>query len=274
MIEANGLPDHATGRFPNAGNPNRIRAQSYRFTVPLRPQPASQPTPLRMQAFGIALNGVVFDPGAAEWYDRERQWQYEPLNGGVDLGIDDHHAHVQPTGAYHYHGLPVGLIQTRSGGRPAMVLLGWAADGFPIYGPWDHQQPGAPASPLVRLRSSYRLKAGDRPAGAPPGAHDGTFVADHEYVAGSGDLDECNGRWGPTPEFPDGIYHYHLTADFPFIPRQFRGTPDPSFERHGPPGGGPPPGGRPPHPGGLLELGPPPEFGPPRRPRPPRARRD
>ena len=27
------------------------------------------------------------------------------------------------------------------------------------------------------------------------------------------DLDECGGHFGPTPEFPDGIYHYHLTAD-------------------------------------------------------------
>jgi hypothetical protein len=30
------------------------------------------------------------------------------------------------------------------------------------------------------------------------------------------DLDECNGHFGPTPEFPDGIYHYHLTHTPPY----------------------------------------------------------
>jgi YHYH protein len=77
-------------------------------------------------------------------------------------------------------------------------------------------------------------------------------------VKGAGDLDECNGRVGVTPEFPGGTYHYYLTSDFPFIPRLYRGTPDSSFERHGPPGGpngGRPGGGRPP--GGPG--GPPPE---------------
>ncbi|MFK7778874.1 MAG: YHYH protein, partial [Gimesia sp.] len=49
-------------------------------------------------------------------------------------------------------------------------------------------------------------------------------------------------------EFPDGTYHYYLTEDFPFIPRNYRGTPDSSFQKRGPgtrqrpPG--PPPGGR------------------------------
>jgi hypothetical protein len=61
-------------------------------------------------------------------------------------------------------------------------------------------------------------------------------------VAGSGDLDECNGRTGPTPEFPGGTYHYVLTDDFPFVPRLWRGTPDGSFLRR--PGAGPGPGGK------------------------------
>jgi hypothetical protein len=30
------------------------------------------------------------------------------------------------------------------------------------------------------------------------------------------DLDECRGRVGATPEFPDGVYHYHLTTTFPY----------------------------------------------------------
>ena len=82
----------------------------------------------------------------------------------------------------------------------------------------------------------------------PGGTFDGTFVDDYEYIAGSGDLDECNGREGVTPEYPEGTYYYVLTDTFPFIPRSYRGTPDRSFERRGAPPGGrrpPPPRRRP-----------------------------
>ena len=34
-----------------------------------------------------------------------------------------------------------------------------------------------------------------------------------------------------TPEFPKGTYYYVLTEEFPFIPRKFKGTPDPSFSK-------------------------------------------
>jgi len=232
LIRANGLPDHATGAFPNRGNPNRIRAQEYAFRVPANPKPAEKPMPLGMNPFGVAVNGVVFDPGAAEWWrdDRASGWQYEALSGARELGVDANHAHVQPDGAYHYHGLPTGLIEKLTGGKPQVILLGWAADGFPIYGPWGYSAPDDTNSPIVRLKSSYRLKPGER-AGGPGGKHDGSFVADYEFVKGAGHLDECNGRFGVTPEFPQGTYYYVLTDNFPFIPRMLKGSPDASFLR-------------------------------------------
>ncbi|MFO1162141.1 MAG: YHYH protein [Reyranellaceae bacterium] len=55
----------------------------------------------------------------------------EALSGARPLGIDQNKAHVQPDGSYHYHGLPTGLID-RLGGRGMGLLVGWAADGFPI----------------------------------------------------------------------------------------------------------------------------------------------
>lgn len=243
QITSNGIPDHQPGQFPNRGNPHSIQPQDHRYFIPAQPRPADQITALGMRCFGIAVNGVPFDPNAAEWWDDARQWQYEPMTpGGMSLGIDEHHAHVQPTGAYHYHGLPTGLIINLTGGKPKMILIGWAADGFPIYGPWGHQQANDEASPLLRVKSSYQVKKGSRPQNAPPGRYDGSFVADYEYVPGSGDLDECNGRYGTTPEFPQGIYHYHVIDHFPYVPRYFRGTADPSFDRRGPPpGGGPGP---------------------------------
>jgi hypothetical protein len=248
VIEANGLPDHTTGRFPNSDNPNRITEQRYRYTVPLKPKVNATPTPLPAQPFGIALNGVLFDPGTAEYWHNNRSsgWHYDAKGDAFSLGLDANNAHVQPNGAYHYHGIPVALLQRLSGGKPAMTLLGWAADGFPIYGPWAPSVAGDATSPLRQLSSSFRLKKGARPTSGdqPGGTFDGIFVEDFEYAANSGDLDECSGRVGVTPEFPNGTYYYVLTEDFPFVPRAFRGTPDASFERRRGPGGPGGPGGR------------------------------
>ena len=255
-IYSNGIPDHAPGSFPNAGNPNVISTQNHRFRVTLNPQLTGTTTPIR-PAFGIALNGVPFEPGTAEYWSRNRNsgWNYDALSGHINLGLDQHNAHVQPNGSYHYHGLPTGLLQGQS-----MTLVGYAADGFPVYGQYGYSEATNSASALKSMQSSYRLKTGQRPDG-PRGNYDGRFVQDFEYVAGLGDLDECNGRFGVTPEYPDGIYHYYITEMFPFIARCVKGTPDESFQRRadrsldsGNPGNGRPedrptrrPPGRPPH---------------------------
>jgi hypothetical protein len=244
VIRSNGIPNHPTGQFPGRGNPNTISPQKYEFRVMANPKPAAASTPLILGPFGIAVNGVLFDPGADEWWngDRTSGWQYEPLKmAPLFLGTDSSHAHVQPNGAYHYHGIPTGLLYTLTDGKEKMVILGWAADGFPIYNNLGHTKPTDAASPLRILKSSYRVKPGQRPNG-PGGNYDGAFVADYEYAPNTGDLDESNGIFGPTPEYPNGIYHYVLTDQFPYIPRQFHGTPDKSFMRG--PGGGRGPGGR------------------------------
>ncbi|MBM4455961.1 MAG: YHYH protein [Verrucomicrobia bacterium] len=228
VIRANGIPNHATGRFPGPGCPNAISAQRYQFRVPLHPQTNAAFTPIKQQAIGVALNGVPFDPGTAEYWknDRNSGWHIEAIGGGKSLGLDQNQAHVQPSGAYHYHGVPTGLLAKLGEKDPA--LIGYAADGFPIYAESSGN------------RSSYRLKSGNRPGGTagPGGAYDGTYTADYEYVNGLGDLDEANGRTGVTPEYPQGTYHYVATSEFPFFPRMLKGTPDASFRR-GPPGGGP-----------------------------------
>lgn len=258
IIESNGIPNHTPGAFPNRGNPHAIEVQVHRFemtTSPeLRPADAraaslAEPPRGRPGHFGVALNGVVFDPGTAEiWRDgamirgggpRPGDWNQEAIgpNGGV-LGLDEHNAHVQPGGKYHYHGIPTGLIEQLGGRGDAMLLLGWAADGFPIYAPWGHSDPNDASSPLQDLRSSNQLKPGRRPADGPSGEYDGTFRQDFVFVEGSGDLDVFGGRFGVTPEFPLGTYHYVLTENHPFVPRSHAGTPDPSFAKTGGGGGG------------------------------------
>lgn len=276
-ISANGIPDHATGAFPNAHNPNRMRDQSYNYRMPLAPRAQSTATPLGMYPWGVARNGIPFDPLAMEFWNNDPRsgWQYEPLSGQINLGLDDNNAHVQPGGAYHYHGIPTALWQKLDGANH-MVLLGYAADGYPLYGPLCYANAADAHSALRPMASSYRLKAGNRPGGndGPGGAYDGSFVQDYEYVAGSGDLDECNGRRGVTPEYPNGTYYYVLTRNWPVVPRCFRATPDSSFFRRRPPGpgsggpggGGPPPFGPPPDgppPDGPPPMGPPPPMGAP-----------
>jgi len=250
-IRSNGLPDHTPGEFPRRGNPNSISAQDYTFRCTLTPRVAEKPNDARGAFFGIAVNGVPFEPGTAEFWEGDREWNYEAKTGFVNLGLDEHNAHVQPTGAYHYHGLPSGLIERLGGDGKKMRLIGYAADGFPIYSAYGHADAKDPASPLKMMRSSWRLKTGTRPAG-PGGAYDGKFTADFEFVANSGDLDECNGRFGVTPEYPAGIYHYYVIDEFPFIGRSWRGEPDESFFKHRGPGapfpGFGPPGGRRPRP--------------------------
>lgn len=260
IVRANGLPTHAVGKFPNQDNPNAMRAQNHEIRLPLVPRLGEKPTEARPE-FGIALNGVIFDSGTGEFWTAESDrtfgggspWNYEALGGGVPLGLDQNNAHVQPTGKYHYHGVPVGLLDSIVQGRGpnTMIQLGWAYDGFPIYAARGHAKPGDPASELIPLRSSYRLKQGTRPERpeGPGGKYDGTFGMDWEYVEGLGDLDECNGRFGVTPEFPQGTYYYVITTEFPSIPRMWRGEPDESMRRRGPggpggPGAGGPGGGR------------------------------
>jgi hypothetical protein len=231
IIESNGIPNHEPGEFPTRGNPNAVRPLNYYFEVPAEPQVAENLTPVERQPFGVAINGIPFDPGTAEYWrgDQSSPWRYDALSGNINLGIDHHNGHVQPTGAYHYHGIPNGLVDSLDNSK-SMVMVGYASDGFPVYAVHGYKDSKDPNSGVKKVSPSYKLKEGIRPDG-PKGYYDGTFVQDFEYIEGHGDLDECNGRFGVTPEYPEGIYHYYLTDTYPFIPRYTRGKPDDSFSR-------------------------------------------
>ena len=230
VIQSNGIADHAVGQFPNRSNPNAISEQDYTFVVDATPSKARQVTAVERSAFGVALNGVPFDPNAAEWWQRDRNsgWSYDPFAVSGQLGMDRNNAHVQPNGAYHYHGLPTGFMGAGSASEHS-ALIGFAADGFPIYA-----QYGLIDGQIAEQQSSYQLRSGTRPSG-PGGRYDGTFVEDYVYVAGVGDLDACNGEDTVTPEYPNGTYAYFLTDEFPYVPRCWVGTPSTQgFAKQGP----------------------------------------
>lgn len=222
-LTANGIPDHAIGDFPNPHNPSSVSERQVRFAASLRPVVVAV-TPIA-HVVGFALNGVKFDPSTAGTCSGSGDctplgelgpWTLEAMGGAFDFGVDASHGHVQPDGSYHYHGMPEGLLTK---GR-AMTLVGWAIDGFPIYARYGHATASDLSSPIEVMRSSYRLKS--RPDEGRPSTRElqmGTFTQDYEFVAGSGDLDRCNGRFGATPEFPGGIYHYYVTDGWPYAPR-------------------------------------------------------
>lgn len=254
VVRSNGLPDHEVGEFPNQENPNALRAQNNEIRLPLLPRLSDELTDARPE-FGIALNGVIFDSGTGEFWSPDggrafgggSAWNYDALGGGAPFGLDQNNAHVQPTGKYHYHGVPTGLVDEllqseesehhhdHDSDHDHMIQIGWAFDGFPIYAPFGYKDANDPTSEIVPLRSSYVLKEGERPGppDGPGGEYDGTFGLDWEYREGAGDLDESNGRFGVTPEFPQGTYYYVITETFPAVPRYWRGE----VERRRQPGG-------------------------------------
>ena len=115
-----------------------------------------------------------------------------------------------------------GADKLRHGGSDAMTsghskIIGFAFDGYPIYGPYGFENPNDPLSSVVRMRSSYQklttpaqgrnFNFGEVPSGA--------FIEDYVYnpVSETGTLDEFNGRYCKTPDYMSGTYAYFLTFE-------------------------------------------------------------
>ncbi|MBU2428103.1 MAG: sulfatase-like hydrolase/transferase, partial [Gammaproteobacteria bacterium] len=199
QFHSNAIPNH---HFNDGDRsfPNKVSAQDDHYEVPRNPQPAATVTGLSLQTDNaILLNGVKVDLLAAGCYgvgngkigcnDMATAWRYDPMHKANGFDVDSHNAHAQPDGTYHYHGTPNAFYPAVASDQ-ASPVVGFAADGYPIYGPYVQQ-----GETVKKVSSSYRLKAGNRPSGTgqPGGSYDGQFRDDYEYVAGLGDLDECNG---------------------------------------------------------------------------------
>ena len=253
ILSGNGIPNHEVGTFPNNNNPNTIREINVNKRFTLCPEIISE-SGLELVgpalAIAYAINSVKFDPGTAgrcndlgecSLAQGQGNWNIEALGHDTfNFGDDMNHAHVQPNGEYHYHGMPELLIEFL-GDNQNMTLVGWASDGFPVYARFGYSNTNDSNSTIKSLIPSYRLKSqpdSNRPmvltslAGGPGQGNTspntpiamGAFTQDYEYVEGLGDLDQCNGRFGVTPEFPSGIYYYVVTDDFPFFTRCLKGN--------------------------------------------------
>jgi hypothetical protein len=210
-----------------------VSAVNAEYRVTTTPKFADAVTPISLTTDNaILLNGVKIDLLAAGCYgvgdgaigcnDMSQPWRYDPMSPLTRFGTDNHNAHTQPDGSYHYHGNPKALFE--QDGNVESPVVGFAADGFPVYGSYidDNGQ-------IRAVTSSYRLKSGSRPSGSgnPGGTYDGTYVDDYEYVAGSGDLDECNGM------MRNGDYGYYIVNAYPWVLACYKGTTNSSFDKTG-----------------------------------------
>lgn len=174
--------------------------------------------------------------------------------------------HQPGSGMYHHHINPVclraqlndnvlpvatGRLGTqyaeKASGWSHSPILGWANDGYPVYGPYGYSEPTNAKSAIKRMQPGFRLRAITQRHSLPDwvlpfqatvsqnlAANQygpdvsvkfplGRYVQDYEFVAGLGDLDPYNGRFTVTPEYPNGTYAYFVTiaADgsplFPYI---------------------------------------------------------
>jgi len=92
-------------------------------------------------------------------------------------------------------------------------IIGWAYDGNPIYGPYGYDtNTGGTVRALI---SGYKLaQFNNRPSLST--WKQGFFCEDFVFT-GEGDLDEHNGRYCVTPDFPNGVYAYFATINPGFV---------------------------------------------------------
>lgn len=190
--------------------------------------------------------GLTFDPaGAHQPFTGESHHHISPFALRYEMG--DHMDYNPATHTYTEATTP----PTHS------PILGWSLDGYPIYGPYAYATANDPNSPIRRMVSGFVPRDGNfgttnlntagrssLPAWAIRSGHGispvadaatgpavsasfpiGWYLQDYDYLGDLGytqgthfDLDECNGRWCVTPEYPGGTYAYFVTLDASFQP--------------------------------------------------------
>lgn len=230
VLSTNSIPNHDF-HDANASFVTDVTAISDEFRIPLQPTFASASTAMSLTYDNaLLLNGVKVDLIAAACYnvgdekigcnDINQPWRFDPMSPENDFGTDSHNAHTQPDGTYHYHGNPVALFD--QSGTVESPVVGFAADGFPVFGTYINDN-----GQIRAVTSSYQLKSGTRPSSAddPGGTYNGQYIDDYEYVAGLGDLDECNGM------MRDGVYGYYIVNAYPWVLKCYKGTVNESFSK-------------------------------------------
>ena len=140
VMKSKNLPNHPTAVFPDRsrfldGNPNSIREQRDTWSIPLKPKEnpkhaaysATNARALPMGPIGVAVNGVQFFNPYDESADIDAVWRLDRCCG-----------HPSPMNTYHYHKYPA-CVNTpwADDGSAHSPLIGFAFDGYPVYGPYE-----------------------------------------------------------------------------------------------------------------------------------------
>jgi len=205
VVQSNGIPNFEFTQI----TPNALQAQTVEWRIPRYPTEASSLETIEysLGAVGVAVNGLpLFGPNEAPTHG----WGDPYLDGILDYC----NGHTGPGGDYHFHARPDCLWEDLDG--QTHLVVGYAFDGYPILAPWACDD--VDCTSVTKMESSWKRT---------------TDVTDawqaHDYVEGSGTLDECNGTVGS-----DGTYRYYATDTFPYLFACYRGL----AERPNPGGGG------------------------------------
>lgn len=257
-VATNGIPTYITGPFLD-NNPSLATAQNAIFKLPLNPvQNTGVATATTGGNIGLFINGVaLFDyRDGVSWSNASQALKGGPSGGTGDgvwnrdaivaerAGFDCAKAHPA-MGNYHHHQNPsafsldlkvisnVCTLYAADGlyaidSTKHSPLIGFAYDGFPIYGAYGYKNTDGTGG-IVRMKSSFSLRnittrttyATGATVTAGPDVSTtyplGLFREDYQYNATSAAtpdfLDEHNGRFCITPEYPKGIYCYFATVD-------------------------------------------------------------
>ena len=244
-IYSNNYPDHSDDYDQDFFT---LVAGDYEYYMCAYPEEAEDFTPLYEETettvgceynyeFGVSINGVRYDPNSAVTFVNDDgsnniEWHVEATSTENSIGVSMgqlNGGHLNASGVYHYHAVPEDYFVNDLGidGSNHSPIVGYAADGFPIYYKYVYTDEEDSLSSIAIASSGYSLKSGDRPGDgltAPDQSYDGNYYEDYEYSSASTILDECNGRYGVTPDYPYGTYYYVITDEYPYIPRCFKGT--------------------------------------------------
>jgi hypothetical protein len=257
-VSTKGIPAYITGPFLD-GNPSQATNQNAIFKIPLNPQQNTGTlTATTGGNIGVFINGVaLFDNrDGVSWKNSTNALAGGPLGGtgdgvwnrdavvGERLGFDCSKGHPA-MGNYHHHqnpsayNLDLNVISTvcnlyAADGLYAIdstqhsPLIGYAYDGFPIYGAYAYKNADGTGG-ITRMKSSFTLRnitvrntlyTGTSVTAGPSVSSTyplGYFREDYQYNATSSAtpdyLDIHNGRFCVTPEYPNGIYCYFATVD-------------------------------------------------------------
>jgi hypothetical protein len=219
------IPGYDIG--PWAGDPNIPSNQNFVFKITRLPiQNTGDPVPTPLGHIAVFRNGVsAFNAEDAMSYNDMNVWHRNAVFF-EGASFDDCLGHPAPNGEYHHHVSP-DCLYDHLNDQVHSDLIGYAFDGFPIYGAYGYASSDGTGG-IARMRSSFHLRSitdrttladgtvlspmqygpaigGQYPLGA--------FIEDYEYAMDSGDLDEHNGRFCVTPDFPLGHYCYFVTLD-------------------------------------------------------------